>query len=145
MRMETEPRPGGMERISLMFCLEEPEPEDLWILEQLHQFPIPPKRTLEWERDGRRWKVYQYGQCVIGPALFAIEKHKRLVDKIRLLCSREIADFPGDRARVREVISRVALEFHKEARFTVDDRGALDLAVDEEGLRWCLVRGLKEA
>jgi hypothetical protein len=142
MRNETELKPDGMQRISLMFCNEEPDPEDLWIRDQLEKFPIPPKRVLEWERDGRKWQVLQYGQCVIGHALFDIEKHKRVVDRIQTTSAQELTGFNGDRARVLEAISQVALEFHKEARFTVDGTGELAIDVNEEKLRQRVVQCL---
>lgn len=144
MRIETELKPDGMQRISLMFYNEEPDPEDLWIRDQLEKFPIPPKRVLEWERDGRKWEVHQYGQCVIGHALFSIEKHKRVVDRIRAACGQELVGFNGDRVRVLEIISQVALEFHKEARFTVDGTGELAIDVNEEKLRQRVVECLAE-
>ncbi len=145
MRIETELKPDGMERISLMFCHEKPDPEDLWIRDQLSQFSIPPKRILEWEREGRKWEVLQYGQCVIGNAMFSIEKHKRVVDTIRASCAQEITGFNGDQARAQEIISQVALEFHKEARFTVDEIGELTLEIDEGKLRQRVSLCLAEA
>ena len=144
MRIETELKPDGMERISLMFCHEKPDPEDLWIRDQLSQFSIPPKRILEWERGGRKWEVLQYGQCVIGEAMFSIEKHKRVVDRIKASCEQEITGFNGDRARVLEVISQVAMEFHKEARFTVDGSGQLTIDVDDGKLRQRVLECLAE-
>lgn len=144
MRIETELKPDGMERVSLMFCNEKPDPEDLWIRDQLSQFPIPPKRVLEWERDGRKWEVLQYGQCVIGNAMFSIEKHKRVVDRIQASCEQEITGFSGDKARVLEVVSQVAMEFHKEARYTVDGTGELDIDIDEEKLRQRVAQCLAE-
>lgn len=144
MRIETELKPDGMQRISLMFCNEEPDPEDLWIRDQLEKFPIPPKRVLEWERGGRKWEVHQYGQCVVGQALFSIEKHKRVVDRIKVTCGQEVAGFNGDQARAREIISQVALEFHQEARFTVDGTGELDIDIDEEKLRQRVAQCLAE-
>ena len=89
MRIEIHPKPDGMQHINLMFCEEDPGPEDLWVNAMLNDFPVSPKRILQWERDERQYKVLQYGQCVIGNALFYIEKHKGIVDKIRMLCRDE--------------------------------------------------------
>lgn len=135
MRIEFHPKPDGMQHINLMFCEETPDPEDLWVREQISQFPVPPKRVLRWEREGRQYQVLQYGQCVIGNAMFSIEKHKGVVEKIRAVCRQELARAGLSRAVFNELISQVALEFHQHARFTVDDSGELTIAVDEARLR----------
>ncbi len=123
MRIEIHPKPDGMQHINLMFCEEDPGPEDLWVQAMLHDFPVPPKRILQWERDGRQYKVLQYGQCVIGNALFYVEKHKSIVDRIRALCRRELDQANLEQAQLFRLISEAALELNDEARFTVDDKG----------------------
>lgn len=135
MRIELHPKPDGMQHINLMFCEEEPEPEDLWVREQLGGFPVPPKRILQWERDGRQYQVLQYGQCVLGNAMFSIEKHKGVVGKIRAVCGDELGQVALARGRLNELISQTALEFHKQARFTVDGSGELTIDVDEAKVR----------
>ena len=135
MRIEFHPKPDGMQHINLMFCAAEPEPEDLWVREQLQSFPVPPKRILHWEREGQEYEVLQYGQCVIGNVMFYIEKHKGVVDKIRSLCHQELTQAPLPQAVINELVSQVALEFHKESRFTVDNRGELTIDVDREKLQ----------
>jgi hypothetical protein len=135
MRIEIHPKPDGMQHINLMFCEEEPEPEDLWVREQLGGFPIPPKRILQWEREGRQYQVLQYGQCVIGNALFYIEKHKGVVDKIRTVCRQELEQTVLEKEKLHDLISQTALEFHKQARFTVDGSGELTIDVDETKVR----------
>ena len=135
MRIEIHPKPDGMQHINLMFCEEEPEPEDLWVREQLGGFPIPPKRILQWEREGRQYQVLQYGQCVIGNALFYIEKHKGVVDKIRTVCKQELEQTVLEKEKLHDLISQTALEFHKQARFTVDGSGELTIDVDETKVR----------
>jgi hypothetical protein len=124
-----------MQHINLMFCEEESDPEDLWVREQLQGFPVPPKRVLQWERDGRQYQVWQYGQCVIGNVMFYIEKHKGVVDKIRALCQEELGKAGCKREELHELISQVALEFHKQARFTVNGSGELTIDVDEAQVR----------
>ena len=42
--------------------------------EQLKGFPVPPKRMFEWERQERRYRVWQYDECVIGDVPFFIER-----------------------------------------------------------------------
>jgi hypothetical protein len=135
MRIELHPKPDGMQHINLMFCEEAPEPEDLWVREQLGGFAVPPKRILQWERDGRQYVVLQYGQCVIGNAMFSIEKHKGVVEKIRAVCKDELERASLERGTLNELISQTALEFHKQARFTVDGSGELTIDVDEAGVR----------
>jgi len=105
MRIEIHPKPDGMQHVNFMFSEEDPGPEDLWVNAMLTDFSIPPKRELQWERDGVRYNVLQYGECVIGNALFYIEKHKGVV------------------------------EFNQEAKYTVDGNGGLTIAVDEAKLR----------
>jgi hypothetical protein len=135
MRIEIHPKPDGMQHINLMFCEDETEPEDLWVHEQLSNFPVPPKRILQWERDGRQYQVLQYGQCVIGHVLFYIEKHKGVVDKIRTVCQDELRQTALERGQLNELISQVALEFHQQARFTIDGSGELTIDVDEVRVR----------
>ena len=135
MRIEFHPKPDGMQHINLMFCEEEPEPEDLWVREQIGGFPIPPKRILQWERDGRQYQVLQYGQCVIGNVMFYIEKHKGVVEKIRMVCEVELSQSELERGKLNELISQTALEFHQQARFTVDGSSELTIDVDEVKVR----------
>jgi len=105
------------------------------VREQIGGFPIPPKRILQWERDGRQYQVLQYGQCVIGNVMFYIEKHKGVVEKIRTLCEVELSQSELERGKLNELISQTALEFHQQARFTVDGSGELTIAVDEVKVR----------
>ena len=135
MRIEIHPKPDGMQHINLMFCEEDPGPEDLWVQAMLNDFPMPPKRILQWEREGRQYKVLQYGQCVIGNVMFYIEKHKGLVDRIRALCQGDLNLASIEQAKLHEAISETALEFHKESRFTVDGSGELTIDEDETKLR----------
>jgi hypothetical protein len=131
-----------MQHVNLMFCEEEPEPEDLWVREQLGGFPIPPKRLLQWERDGRQYQVLQYGQCVIGNVMFYIEKHKGVVEKIRTVCEVALNQSEMEREKLNELISQTALEFHRQARFTVDGSGELTIAVDEVRVRERMIEKL---
>jgi hypothetical protein len=145
MRIEIHPKPDGMQHINLMFCEEEQEPEDLWVREQLDGFPVPPKRILQWEREGRQYQVLQYGQCVIGNVMFYIEKHKGVVDKIRALCKDELHRETLEKEKLNQLISETALEFHKEARFTVDGSGELTIDIDEVKVRGRMLGRLAEA
>ena len=144
MRIEIHPKPDGMQHINLMFCEEEPEPEDLWVKERIGEFPIPPKRILQWECDGRQYHVLQYGQCVVGNVMFYIEKHKGVVDKIRVVCEGELNRVTLERARLHELISETALEFQQQARFTVDGSGELTIDVDEGKIRERILEKLAE-
>ncbi|MGE0826510.1 MAG: hypothetical protein AB7P18_30845 [Candidatus Binatia bacterium] len=144
MRIEIHPKPDGMQHINLMFCEEEPEPEDILVQERIRGFPVPPKRTLQWERDGRQYTVLQYGQCVIGNVMFYIEKHKGVVDKIQTVCQNDFARVNLPRAVFNELVSQIALEFQQEARFAVDSNGELGIAVDENKLREYVQRKLAE-
>ncbi len=144
MRIEIHPKPDGMQHINLMFCAEDPGPEDLWVQGMLSDFPVPPKRILDWEREGRQYKVLQYGQCVIGNAFFYIEKHKGVVDKIRAHCREDFETCALDRDELFEVISEVALELNQEARFTVDGSGELTIDLNMEKTRERLLQRLAE-
>ncbi len=144
MRIEIHPKPDGMQHINLMFCEEEPEPEDLWVKEKIGEFPVPPKRILQWERDGRQYHVLQYGQCVLGNVMFYIEKHKGVVDRIRAVCKDELSRVTLARENLHELISATALEFQQQARFTVDDSGELTIDVDESKVRERMLEKLAE-
>ena len=144
MRIEIHPKPDGMQHINLMFCEEDPGPEDLWVNAMLNDFPVPPKRILQWEREERQYKVLQYGQCVIGNALFYIEKHKGIVDKIRMLCRDEFDSSMLSKRNSSRSISETALEFNQEAKYTVDGSGELKIAIDEAKLRDRVLERLAE-
>jgi hypothetical protein len=135
MRIEIYPKPDGMQHINLMFCDEEPDPEDIWVRECMEGFRVPPKRLLQWERDGKLYQVLQYGQCVLGDVMFYIEKHKGVVDKIRAVCRSEFSQVVLPRPVFNEFVSQIALEFQPEARFIVDGSGELGIDVDEKKLR----------
>jgi hypothetical protein len=144
MRIEIHPKPDGMQHVNFMFSEEDPAPEDLWVNALLAGGSIPPKRILQWERDGRQYKVLQYGQCVIGNAMFYIEKHKGVVDRLRDVCREELAAAQLERTRLYELISEVALEFDKTARFTVDGSGGLTIDIDTVKMRERMLERLKE-
>lgn len=144
MRIEIHPKPDGMQHINLMFCAEDPGPEDLWVRAMLNDFPAPPKRILQWEREGRQYEVLQYGQCVIGNALFYIEKHKGVVDLMRAACHEELTTSDLAKERLFALISEVALELNQEAKFTVNDSGELAIAIDREKVRARVSQRLKE-
>lgn len=145
MRIEIYPKPDGMQYVNFLFSAEEQEPEDLWVLAQLSEFSVPPKRTLQWEREGRDYTVWQYGQCVVGNVMFYIEKHKGVVDKIRSLCGDELAQAALPRAAFNELVSQVALELQKDARFIVNGSGDLATDVDETKVRERVQAKLAEA
>jgi hypothetical protein len=110
----------------------------------LSDCPTPPKLFLDWERDGRQYKVLQYGECVIGHAFYYIEKHKGVVEKIRAHCQEDLAGCLLARDQMFEVIAETALEFNDEARFTVDGNGELTIDLDMEKARARVRRGLAE-
>ena len=132
MRIEIRPKPDGMQHVNLMFCEEQPDPEDAWIFDRITEFPIPPKRILEWERDGREYKVLQFGQCVIGHIMFDIEKHKGVVEKIQSICQEDFERAALAPETQLALIADAGLAFHKQARFTVDGGGELGIDIDEQ-------------
>ena len=147
MRTEIEYTGGGMARVSLLFRREGRDPEDLWIRSELERFPVPPKRTLEWERGGERFDVWQYGQCVIGELMYDIEKHQLLCDRIGELCADELAalaagasgaeagEGAGERGAAAALVSEAAKEFHGAAKIRWDADDRKSVAVDEPPLR----------
>ncbi len=135
MRTEIQYRGDGMARVSLLFRREGRDPEDIWIRSELERYPVPPKRTLEWERQGEQFDVMQYGQCVIGGLMYDIEKHQMLCDRIRELCGDELASGMPD-ANEREVlVSEAAREFHGAAKISWDEHDRKSVAIDEPPLR----------
>ena len=147
MRTEIEYTGGGMARVSLLFRREGRAPEDIWIRSELERFPVPPKRTLEWERGGERFDVWQYGQCVIGELMYDIEKHQLLCDRIGELCADELAalaagasgaeagEGAGERGEAAALVSEAAKEFHGAAKIRWDADDRKSVAVDEPPLR----------
>ncbi len=131
MLIEIYPKPDGMQHINLMFCEAEPDPEDGWVRSHIEAFPTPPKRILEEERAGRTYTTLQYGQCVIGHSMFSIEKHKGVVDKLLGVCTSELEQAALDQPTRNAMISRLALELDKHARFSVDEQGNLTIALKD--------------
>ncbi len=131
MLIEIYPKPDGMQYINLMFCETEPDPEDGWIRSLIDEFPTPPKRILEEERAGRTYTTLQYGQCVIGHSMFYIEKHKGVVDKLLGVCTSELERTALDHPARNGIISCLALELDKHARFSVDDQGNLTITLKD--------------
>lgn len=131
MLIEIYPKPDGMQHINLMFCEAEPDPEDGWVRSRIDAFPTPPKRIFEEERAGRTYTTLQYGQCVIGHSMFYIEKHKGVVDKLLGVCTSELEQAALDHLTRNAIISRLALELDKHARFSVDDQGNLTIALKD--------------
>lgn len=146
MRIEVHPKPDGMRHVNLMFCEAEPDPEDLWVRERLEAFPVLPKRSLQCEREGRQYEVWQYGGCVIGDGLFFIERYKGVVDRIRAVCGEELDRAEMERGALNRLISETAIEFQEHARFTGDGRGELTVEVlDETKLRERMLQRLDAA
>jgi len=135
MLIEIYPKPDGMQHINLMFCEEEPDPEDVWIRSHIEEFPVPPKRSFQEQRGGRQYTTLQFGQCVIGHSMFYIEKHKGVVDKIQTVCGQDLKQAGLDRSRRNVLLSRLAMELDKQARYTVDASGNLSIAIDENVMR----------
>jgi hypothetical protein len=143
-RIEIQPKPDGMRYVNMMFCGERPDPEDDWVRAQLEAFPVPPKRVLEWEREGHPYQVWQYGECVIADPLFFIERYKGVIDRIRDVCQTELDTAVGTPEAVRGLIADTALEFHGQARYTIRGAGEMTLSVDEVALRDRLLTRLAE-
>ncbi len=131
MLIEIYPKPDGMQHINLMFCEAEAEPEDGWVRAHIEAFPTPPKRIFEEERAGRTYTTLQYGQCVIGHSMFYIEKHKGVVDKLLGVCASELERAALERPARNAIVSRLALELDKQARFSVDEQDNLAIAFKE--------------
>lgn len=147
MRIEIHPKPDGMQHINLMFCEDSPDPEDIWVADRIREFPVPPKRTLEWEREGRQYTVLQFGQCVIGHVMFDIEKHKGIVDQIRQACSQEIDQLTADQVDttvILRLISDTALAFHRQAKFAIGSDGEVGITLDAPKAREHLRRAIHE-
>ena len=105
MLIEIYPKPDGMQHINLMFCEEEPDPEDVWIRFQMQGFPVPPKRRFTEQRAGRQYTTLQFGQCVIGHSMFYIEKHKGVIDTIQ-----RVAKIINAEQELNETVNSIKLE-----------------------------------
>ena len=135
MRIEIHPKPDGMHHVNLMFSEADPQPEDAGVRDILERFQVPPKRTLEWERDGRMYEVLQYGQCVIDAVMYDIEKHQAVAQRVLAMCGEETAGAAVDEARARALAGEIARELHRDAGYTYDEHGGATLRLDEDDLR----------
>ena len=145
MRIEFQPKPDGMQHVNMLFREESPDPEDHWVREQLEGYPAPPKRVLRWEREGHPYEVWQYGECVIGDALFVIERFKSVADRARAICRAEVEQAAVTPSDLHRVIAETAMEFHESARYRIEGTGPMTLSVDEAGLRGRLLERLASA
>lgn len=145
MEISFEPTNNGMQRIYFAFCEDKPEPEDLWVRRALSSPPMPPKRVTEEERDGLRYTVLQWGQCIIGEAMYDIEKHAGIVHRIQELCGEELTASALDRDARNQRISGVALDFHSETKILIEEDGLMDILVDDERLRESMLEELTVA
>lgn len=140
MLVEIHPKPDGMQHVDFLFCADWPDPEDDWVRSRLDALPIPPKRSFGETRRGRTYATLQYGQCVIGHSLYAIEKYKAVVDAVAAAYT-DVSALDGN-VRNR-LIARLAEELEPQARFTVDGAGKLTIAfsdVDAPSIRQRLDR-----
>ena len=145
MRTEIEYKDDGMARVSLLFRRGGRDPEDLWIRSELARYPVPPKRTLEWEREGEPFEVLQYGQCVIGELMYDIEKHQMLCDRIGELCSDDLAASSATAEEFGDLVSGIAKEYHGAAKIGWDEHDRKSVVVDEQPLREHVLELLKGA
>ncbi len=145
MQIEVQPKPDGMRYVNLLFCAAAPDPEDAWVRKQLMAMPIGPKRVLQWEREGRPHEVWQYGECVLGEALYFIDRYKRVVDRIREVCGADIEQAASTRRDLDALIAETARECAQDARLVMDGSGEMSLRVDDDRLRQQLLRRLAEA
>jgi len=121
MEITYEDKPGGMQRIYFHFCRELPAPEDAWVRRGLANGPVPPKRTFTEEREGKTYDILQWGLCVIGEAMYDIEKHQGLVRLVEQDCAAELDGAALDAPERNRLISELAIEFHGEARMSYDE------------------------
>ena len=135
MRTEIQYKGDGMARVSLLFRREGRDPEDIWIRSELERYPVPPKRKLEWEREGQQFDVWQYGQCVIGSLMYDIEKHQMLCDRIGEICGEELASGVPDAEQREVLVAEAAKEFHGAAKISWDQFDHKSVKVDEPPLR----------
>ena len=63
--------------------------------------------------------------------MFYIEKHKGVVDKLLGVCADELERAALERPARNAIVSRLALELDKHARFSVDEQGNLGIAFKE--------------
>ena len=89
--------------------------------------------------------MLQWGQCVIGNAMYSIEKHQALVRDIEELCADEIVASDLDRTAINAAISEVALAFHEEARIADDWTDRVRVEVDIARLRASMLERLAAA
>ena len=134
-QIEIEPKADGMHHVNFLFSDVAPDPEDAWVRDGLTAFSVPPKRILAWEREGAQLEVWQYGECVIGEALYYIDRYKRVVDRIRTLCQAELDQAPAARTDMYELIAETGHEFEQQARLTMGVDGAMTFSVDDSALR----------
>ncbi len=144
MRIEVQPKPDGMRHINLLFSAAAPDPEDAWVREQLTAMPIGPKRILQWEREGRPYQVWQYGECVLGEALYFIDRYKRVVDRLRTVCQAELEQAAGTHEETHALIGETARACVHNARLVMDASGAMTLHLDDDRLRQALQERLAQ-
>lgn len=74
MFMEVQPTGIFMSRVSLFFDEQHPDREDEHVEKYLELARLEPKRTLTVSRDGREYRVLQFGQCYLGQHFLALRE-----------------------------------------------------------------------
>ncbi len=129
MLLEFYPKSDGMQLLHFMFRSDRVDPEDLWIRTCLSGIVPGPKRVFSESREGVSYETQQYGQCVIGQALYDIQKHQEIVKKLRLDYHLQALAEQICAEQYNSIISQVAYELAKFARFTVNDQDDLSLVL----------------
>lgn len=129
MLLELYPKSDGMQLLHFMFRSDRADPEDLWIRTCLSGIVPGPKRVFSETREGATYETHQYGQCVIGQVLYDIQKHQEIVKKLRFDYDLETLREQVGAEQHNTIISQIAYDLAKYARFTVNDRDGLSLVL----------------
>ena len=129
MLLELYPKSDGMQLLHFMFRSDRVDPEDLWIRTCLSEIVPGPKRVFFETREGASYETHQYGQCVIGQALYDIQKHQEIVKRLRFDYDLKTLRERVGAEQYNSIISQMAYDLAKFAKFTVNDQNDLSLVL----------------
>ena len=148
MRIKIEPKEFFMHAVFLAFNPNQPDPEDVEVRSYLDERELIPKAQGKQTLDGEEFDVMYFGGCYRGRHLQAmydlqskgVEREMLISEIERILSDTAQSETQGaadstSEPRFKELVSRLAEEFHQESSFTPDEEGHLEVTVEPDVAR----------
>ncbi|MEE9146261.1 MAG: hypothetical protein V3U27_02570 [Candidatus Tectomicrobia bacterium] len=143
MIVETEPNGFLMVRYKLYFNQQRPDPEDPWVLAYFQEHGLQPRRELQEEHAGIRYKLLHFGQCYLGRhvgnlgalyqkgvehSVLAVHLQEFLPQATDATVREAAAGL--EETAMHEVTGQLAEQLYEEARFETGEDHNLAVSID---------------